>query len=131
MPRIKRFHLLERLFPGRGVGRAGGKKSLVLRLTLPVEKRLHCCFLNFHKQRVNGKPSFSSMWKKCLTFTLKFCLQPFNRRIAQSQPLGVEENPHLALIPLPLLIASCLQENFIRKRNQGAFLGSNGKRRNS
>ena len=120
---------------GSILGGAGGgketKKSLLLRLTLRVERRLHCCFLNFHKQRVNEKPSFSSMRKKCLTFTLKFWLELFNRRIEQSQPPGVEENPHLALIPLPLLIASCLQENFMSKRNQGAFLRSNEKRRNS
>lgn len=129
--KIRRFHVFERKYPGRGGGREGDKKSLLLRLALLVERRLHRCFLNFHKQRVNGKPSFSSMRKKCLTFTLKFWRQLFNRRIAQSQPPGLEENPHLALIPLPLLIASCLQENFISKRNQGAFLRSNEKRRNS
>ena len=117
--------------PWWGGGREGDKKSLLLRLTLPVERRLHGYFLNFHKQRVNGKPSFSSMRKKCLTFTLKFWLQLINRGIAQSQPPGVEENPHLALIPLPLLIASCLQENFISKRNQRAFLRSNEKLGNS
>ena len=128
---ISGFHVFERQYPGRGGGREGDRKSLLLRLTLPVERRLHCCFLNFHKQRVNGKPSFSSMRKKCLTFTLKFWLQLINRRIAQSQPPGVEENRHLALIPLPLLIASCLQENFLSKRNQGAFLRSNEKLRNS
>ena len=128
---ISGFHVFERQYPGRGGGREGDKKSLLLRLTLPVERRLHCYFLNFHKQRVNGKTSFSSMRKKCLTFTLKFWLQLINRGIAQSQPPGVEENPHLALIPLPLLIASCLQENFISKRNQRAFLRSNEKLRNS